>query len=158
MAKLATSQIADLVGNVHLKILENHSIDKNDEVLCTAPEPSWMDPIIKYLKHGELPNDPISARKVKRQAPHYILIEEKLYKRSHYSPLLKCLTPTEADYAMREVHEGVCGNHSEAGLYHIRYFGRDIIGQPCKKRPSNIQKDATLANVMLQSNDNRQPS
>ena len=70
-----------------------------------------MDPIIKYLKHGELSNDPTVARKVKCQAPHYILIEEKLYKRSHYSPLLKCLTPTEADYAMREVHEGICGNH-----------------------------------------------
>ena len=70
-----------------------------------------MDPIIKYLKYGELPDDPASARKVKRQAPHYILIEEKLYKRSHYSPLLKCLSPTEASYARREVHEGVCGNH-----------------------------------------------
>ena len=105
LAKLATSQIADLGGDVHLEILENRSIDKNDEVLCIAPEPSWMDPIIKYLKHGELPNDPISAQKVKRQAPHYILIEEKLYKRSHYSPLLKCLTPTKANYAMREVHE-----------------------------------------------------
>ena len=111
LAKLATSQTTDLSGTVHLEILENYSIDKNDEVLCIAPESSWMDPIIKYLKHGELPNDPISARKVKHQAPHYILIEEKLYKRSHYCPLLKCLSPTEASYAMREVHEGVCGNH-----------------------------------------------
>ncbi|GKV28900.1 hypothetical protein SLEP1_g37888 [Rubroshorea leprosula] len=26
-------------------------------------------------------------------------------------PLLRCLTPYEAEYAMREVHEGVCGTH-----------------------------------------------
>ena len=70
-----------------------------------------MDPIIKYLKHGELPNDPASAQKVKCQAPHYILVKEKLYKRSHSSPLLKCLLSSEADYALREVHEGIYGNH-----------------------------------------------
>ncbi|GKV16944.1 hypothetical protein SLEP1_g27510 [Rubroshorea leprosula] len=26
-------------------------------------------------------------------------------------PLLRCLTPYEAEYAVREVHEGVCGTH-----------------------------------------------
>ena len=70
-----------------------------------------MDPIIKYLKLGELPDDPAIARKIKCQAPHYVIIEKNLYKRSYYSPLLKCLSPSEVDYALREVHEGICGNH-----------------------------------------------
>ena len=26
-------------------------------------------------------------------------------------PLLKCATPSEAKYIMREIHEGTCGNH-----------------------------------------------
>ncbi|KAL0428241.1 UNVERIFIED_CONTAM: hypothetical protein Slati_2998900 [Sesamum latifolium] len=30
------------------------------------------------------------------------------------SPLLKCLSPNRAEYVLREVHEGSCGNHSEA--------------------------------------------
>ena len=111
LAKLATSQITDLGGNVHLETLKNRSIDKDGEVLCITTEPNWMDPIIKYLKNGELPDDPAIARKVKRQAPHYVLVEEKSYKRSHYSPLLKCLSPSEVDYALREVHEGIYGNH-----------------------------------------------
>ncbi|GKV12323.1 hypothetical protein SLEP1_g23482 [Rubroshorea leprosula] len=31
--------------------------------------------------------------------------------RSYSLPLLRCLTPYEAEYALREVHEGVCGSH-----------------------------------------------
>jgi len=27
-------------------------------------------------------------------------------------PYLKCLTPDEVTYILREIHEGVCGNHS----------------------------------------------
>ena len=29
-------------------------------------------------------------------------------------PYLRCLIPDEAGYVMKEVHEGVCGNHSRA--------------------------------------------
>lgn len=28
-------------------------------------------------------------------------------------PNLRCLSADEADYVMREVHEGICENHSE---------------------------------------------
>ncbi|KAK3035115.1 hypothetical protein RJ639_032617 [Escallonia herrerae] len=34
-----------------------------------------------------------------------------LYKKSFSLPYLKCLTPKEADYALQEVHEGICGQH-----------------------------------------------
>ncbi|KAK2997226.1 hypothetical protein RJ639_026117 [Escallonia herrerae] len=34
-----------------------------------------------------------------------------LYKRSFTLPYLRCLTTTESDYALREVHEGICGQH-----------------------------------------------
>ncbi|KAK3014443.1 hypothetical protein RJ639_010088 [Escallonia herrerae] len=37
--------------------------------------------------------------------------EDVLYKRSFTLPYLRCLTPLEADYALREVHEGICGQH-----------------------------------------------
>ncbi|GKV12598.1 hypothetical protein SLEP1_g23719 [Rubroshorea leprosula] len=38
-----------------------------------------------------------------------IIVE--LYKRATSMPLLRCLTPYKAQYAVREVHEGVCGTH-----------------------------------------------
>lgn len=30
-------------------------------------------------------------------------------------PLLRCLDPDEANYTLREVHEGVCGNQAGGG-------------------------------------------
>ena len=51
----------DLNSDVHLETLENHSIDKNEEVLCTTSKVSWMNPIVKYLKLEELPDDPAIA-------------------------------------------------------------------------------------------------
>uniref|UniRef100_A0A2N9FYE4 Reverse transcriptase n=1 Tax=Fagus sylvatica TaxID=28930 RepID=A0A2N9FYE4_FAGSY len=37
-----------------------------------------------------------------------------LYKRGFSLPYLRCLAPDEANYVMREIHEGVCGDHSGA--------------------------------------------
>ena len=39
-----------------------------------------------------------------------------LYKRGFSQPYLRCLAPDEANYILREVYEGVCGNHCEARL------------------------------------------
>jgi hypothetical protein len=42
----------------------------------------------------------------------YVLIGGVLYRRGYIEPLLKCLTNSEAEYVLKEIHEGVCGNHS----------------------------------------------
>ena len=34
-----------------------------------------------------------------------------LYNRGFFTPILKCIAGKDADYVLREVHEGVCGNH-----------------------------------------------
>ncbi|GKV20210.1 hypothetical protein SLEP1_g30368 [Rubroshorea leprosula] len=39
------------------------------------------------------------------------LVVNQINSMSYSLPLLRCLTPYEAEYALREVHEGVCGNH-----------------------------------------------
>lgn len=71
------------------------------------PEPSWMDPIIEYLKSGTLPEDKLEAKKLLYHSSKYCLIEDKLYRRLVSSPLLKCLGPTDSAYALKEVHEGI---------------------------------------------------
>ncbi|GKV30684.1 hypothetical protein SLEP1_g39469 [Rubroshorea leprosula] len=55
--------------------------------------------------------DPSDARLIRHKAAHFTLIKDQLYKRVASTPLLCCLTPYEAKYAVREVHEGVCGTH-----------------------------------------------
>ena len=69
---------------------------------------------ISYLKNGMLPDVKDEARKLKVQASRFVLMKDILYKRGFSRSYLKCLVPEEAEYIMREVHEGICGNHSRA--------------------------------------------
>ena len=67
--------------------------------------------MISYLKKGMLPKGKEVARKLKFQASRFVLINVVLYKRGFSRPYLRCLCYEEADYIMREVHEGICRNH-----------------------------------------------
>ncbi|XP_075674953.1 uncharacterized protein LOC142644165 [Castanea sativa] len=73
---------------------------------------NWTTPIISYVKNDTLPDGKEAARKLKVQATRFVLIKDVLYKRGISRPYLRCLTPKEVDYVMREVHEGICRNHS----------------------------------------------
>ena len=67
-----------------------------------------MTPIVTYLKDGRL----LEARRLRIKSARYVLIDEVLYKRGFSQPYLRCLAPDEANYILREVYEGACGNHS----------------------------------------------
>ncbi|KAK3040370.1 hypothetical protein RJ639_026775 [Escallonia herrerae] len=41
----------------------------------------------------------------------FALVDGMLYKKSFSLPYLKCLSPREVDYALHEVHEGICRQH-----------------------------------------------
>ncbi|RDX98920.1 Tf2-6, partial [Mucuna pruriens] len=70
-----------------------------------------MDPMVEYLKEERLPVDPVEASRIRKEAPKYTLVEQRLYMRGFSSPVLKCVDPEEAEYVIKEVHEGVCGTH-----------------------------------------------
>jgi hypothetical protein len=42
------------------------------------------------------------------------MLQGTLYKKGFSLPYLRCLAPDEDNYVMREIHEGICGNHSGA--------------------------------------------
>ena len=73
-----------------------------------------MTPIMSYLKDGRLSKAKDEARKLRVRAAKYVLLDEVLYKRGFSQPYLRYLAPDEANYMLREVHEGVYGNHSGA--------------------------------------------
>ena len=75
---------------------------------------SWMMSIAKYLEDGTLPTDIVEARKLKVKATRFILVHGILYRTGFSLPYLCCLDKLEAEYVMKEVHEGICGNHSGA--------------------------------------------
>ena len=73
---------------------------------------NWTMPLIPYLKDGVLPNGKEVARKLEVQVVRFVLIKNILYKRGFSRSYLRCLSFKEADYFMREIHEGVCENHA----------------------------------------------
>ena len=73
-----------------------------------------MTPIVSYLKDGRLPEENDEARKFRVKLARYILMDEVLYKRGFSQPFLRCFALDEANYMLREVHEGACGNYSRA--------------------------------------------
>ena len=107
------------------EVSANEVVDKLDAVqympsidlpkmLQIEGDENWMTPIVSYLKDGRLPEEKDEARKLRIKSARYILMDKVLYKRGFSQPLLRCLAPDEANYILREVHEGACGNHSGA--------------------------------------------
>ena len=74
--------------------------------------PSWMDPLIIFLKQGLLFEDKGEAEKRRRKIPHYRLSEEhKLYKCSHSELYLLCVHPKVVEPLLKELHKGICGSY-----------------------------------------------
>ena len=84
------------------------------EVQQIGGDRNWMTPIVGYPKEGKLPQGRDEARKLRIKLAKYVLMDEVLYKRGFSQPYLRCLASDEANYVLREVHEGACGNHSGA--------------------------------------------
>ena len=70
-----------------------------------------MDPIRDFLVDGKLPRDPKEASKLRARSARFTVHRGTLYKRGFSVPILKCVGNEDTNYILREVHEGICGNH-----------------------------------------------
>lgn len=115
LAKLAISTIEDLTPGIFVEHLLEPSIKVREEreINVVSLEPKWASQITRFLRRGELPDDKEEARRVKVRASRYLFVDDTLYKMSFTLLLLWCLSEEEADYMLREIHEGICGSHSE---------------------------------------------
>ncbi|XP_020684159.1 uncharacterized protein LOC110100821 [Dendrobium catenatum] len=113
LSKLTASTTGDIykrkcIEKIHFPSIQGpwviQSIDESREV-------SWINPILSFLQDGVLPKEPMAVTRLRRRAANFTIIGGELYKRAFTGPYLKCLPPLEADYALREVHSGVCGEH-----------------------------------------------
>ena len=74
--------------------------------------PSWMDPMVLFLKEDILPEEKLEADKIRRKAPRFWLSkDQKLYKCSFSGPYLLCIHPKTSELLLEELHEGICGSH-----------------------------------------------
>ena len=78
-----------------------------------------MTLIVSYLRNGTLLEDRNTSRRLKVRCSRFFIMGDVLYKRGFSHPYLRYLILEEADYVMREVHEGICGNYLGArSLFH----------------------------------------
>jgi hypothetical protein len=79
-------------------------IDSTDN---EADASDWRTPVTNYLRNPSIRTD----KNIRRTSFKYVLMSDKLYRRTVNDVLLKCLGPDDAILAMAEVHEGICGTH-----------------------------------------------
>ncbi|GKD66192.1 reverse transcriptase domain-containing protein [Tanacetum coccineum] len=114
LSKLASMTFEHLTKEVLVEVLTKRSIEEKEVLKVDMQErKSWMDPIHEYLLSGLLPEDTKEARKIRIQAPQYKLIRGNLYKRSFFTPWLRCVAPPQTDKIIKEIHEGSCGFNAE---------------------------------------------
>ena len=73
-----------------------------------------MDPIWDYLVDGISPSNLKEASKLRVRLARFTIHQGTLYKRGFSTPNLKCVGKEYTNYVLKEVHEGICGNHIRA--------------------------------------------
>ncbi|XP_022155184.1 uncharacterized protein LOC111022318 [Momordica charantia] len=153
LAELALAYEIDLARSVPVEILDTPSILEQDVMEVDTPAPSWMDPIVEFIK-GNPPQDSKEQKKMARKVVRFILRDGALYRRGFSLPLLKCVTPEEGIYILREIHEGVCGNHSGARSLSAKvvrqWFYWPTIKQDAKQFVKTCDNCQGFANIIHQ--------
>ncbi|GJZ02217.1 reverse transcriptase domain-containing protein [Tanacetum coccineum] len=113
LSNITSTSFAHLSKQVLVEILKEKSINEK-EILDVVEEEgnTWMTPICEYLAKEILLEDKKKARAVRRKAARYTMINGTLYKKSFLGPWLRCVGPLQANYVLREIHEGSCSMHS----------------------------------------------
>ncbi|GJX85510.1 reverse transcriptase domain-containing protein [Tanacetum coccineum] len=101
LSKIASTSFAHLSKQVLVEILKEKFIQEEEVVTVVEEEgPTWMTPIMEYLKDGTLSGDRKEASKLRIKARQYKLLEGVLYKRSFLKTWLRhpqqTLTPITA--------------------------------------------------------------
>uniref|UniRef100_A0A2N9EUX0 Uncharacterized protein n=1 Tax=Fagus sylvatica TaxID=28930 RepID=A0A2N9EUX0_FAGSY len=114
LAKLATALESDIQRTVCIETLDQPSFQDQEVSVCSiSSQPSWMDPILSYLKDNKLPEDRKEAKMIKLKAPRFWVSKEGLlYRRSFTGPYLLCVHPGKVKDFLFEIHEGICGSHT----------------------------------------------
>ena len=111
IAKLASSKERPTNMDLEMEVQKHPSIEEVSTFAIQSTS-SWMTSIMSFLQDGHLPQDVEEARKVRKRAAKFMILNDTLYKRGFFMPYLKCVDEKEAKYNLEEIHERVCGDHA----------------------------------------------
>ncbi|XP_076912759.1 uncharacterized protein LOC143571141 [Bidens hawaiensis] len=118
LSKLAAVAFDHLTKVVKVETLQQPLVAETIVTYVETQGDSWMTPLIEYLQEGKVPENKGEERKLRVKALQYEYetIEGGLYRKSYLGPSLKCFDKGEAEYVVREIHEGICGMHMGAKM------------------------------------------
>jgi ribonuclease HI/transposase InsO family protein len=117
LSKLGSSR-AQAPLKIFVQVVSRPSIPSDQAEECnTLSQPEsdpndWREPIIRYIKNEEEPDDKAVAERITRQSAHYTLIGGALYRRGATWVLMKCISSTTGKQLLDEIHAGQCGIHA----------------------------------------------
>lgn len=83
----------------------------------------WGNNFVKYLNDEEFPKDAKASRDLRTRAVKFCLMDGSSYRRTYLGPLARCVKPGETKFVIKEVHEGVCDNHSGEDSLILKIIG-----------------------------------
>ncbi|XP_030936673.1 uncharacterized protein LOC115961917 [Quercus lobata] len=111
VSKLASSKEEGTSTDLAMEVQKHPSIEEFATFTIQGAD-TWMTPIVSFLQDGHLPQNSEEARKIKKRAARFTILNDVLYKRGFSMPYLKYVDEKEAEYILEEVHRGVCGDHA----------------------------------------------
>ncbi|GJT72815.1 reverse transcriptase domain-containing protein [Tanacetum coccineum] len=112
LSKMASTSFAHLSKQVLVEELKEKSINEKEVLAVVEKEgDTWMTPILEYLTDETLPTKRKKARATKRKSQRFAIVNGILYKKYFLGPWLQCVGPSQANYVLREIHEGSYSMH-----------------------------------------------
>ncbi|GJT58532.1 reverse transcriptase domain-containing protein [Tanacetum coccineum] len=159
-ALIAGLQIAAQMGvcNVHvlIKVLKEKSIQEEEVATVVEEEgPTWMTPIMEYLKDGTLLDDRKEASKLRIKARQYELFEEVLYRRSFLKPLLRKSQVFNSRYGLfYEVDKGeIRGDNHQQSSKEVRVGQHSVLLWPPRRNSLGQRVLLLDGDFVYRSND-----
>jgi ribonuclease HI len=93
---------------------EGEALRVEGEQNGVATNRNWQTLYLEYLLRGELPLNKAEARRLAWRGKSFVLLgdEKELYHRSPPGILQRCISVTEGQELLQEIHSGACGHHA----------------------------------------------
>ena len=148
LATLATSSVEGLPRIILVEHLNkaNEVAKGMDHIHQVRVGPSWMDPIMRFLKDDILPEEKSEVEKIRRNAPRFWLSKDhNCISASILNHIYYVFTLKYQNYCLKSCTKGSVGVTQEEDLCRTEPLPRDISGRGCRRKPYNMLRNVTNA-------------
>jgi hypothetical protein len=100
--------------DIFFQMLEDASVKTvlpESRVINIIEGEDWRAPIMAYLCHYYEPDSKNKQTRMQQKAKDYQIVGNELYRTSISGLLLRCISKTEGQEILQDVHAGICGGH-----------------------------------------------